>query len=1109
MRKYITIFITIFIVFILSSSGCNPFEDPGISNDPPIRIYFSEPGSDLNTGRNKNIDKVAIDLIEQAEQKIEIAVYNFNHVGILKALLSAKKRGIQLRFVGDIEEANSSAYKEILKSGVEYSLGNLNGIQHNKFLLIDEIFLFTGTGNFTEQGFLYNDNNFILIKDKKIAKHYTFEFEQMFNGSYGKSKVPFRLKNTFKLDNIKINIYFSPYDGENAINAMINSIDKAEESIYYMIYAFTHDEMASALIRAVNRGVVVKGIHDSGFLSGTSAEAFRLHSSAFDNKYGFDINGPYVFRDGNENKIEINKSYHGGKLHCKTLIIDPNSDRAVAYTGSFNWSGNAINSNDENLIEIRSKTVAQSLIRQWRKMHHLSYYLGGENFKENENGWSYINGSTAEMGDIIISEVNWAGIFAARTGEHVKNADFIEIKNRSNKTINLSHWVLQWGIDERQNHFPIPDLNNTYPDYEQSNSNNLSGITNTDKNHMVLYSDPFFADSAFTNENPEFDFNISGDAANAKYIIKISGTKEFKINKNSFKLRLYDKKMNLIDEAGDGGPVFYGNQADVTMPFNSSMERYDRNVWDNRKELNGANRGNLKSSWYQTELPQLSSSVLLTGVGIIDELSTTIPITSGNAGWNTSCFPGFNYALLIDKNNSYLIQYNNFKSVTNALENVKILYGESNISFDQNPLSEYYTDTRVKCFASTVTGAAVYKASSNEFSFINSADGYYFPDPENKNPNTADYFSGIRLTENYSAIVSQVDSLSSIEREPHIITYGKKLTNKGLGEISCSACKDNAEYIIHYIGPLNNKASIDYIYFNRMTPLRINSKTPPPELDSLKVIDEKSISIIYNQEVNKNDALDSSNYCLNTGAECISSLELNIVQDLQDDARYNILIENKLVYENSYIFSIINQIRDLNDRPLNSAAYYFSGFYPARAEVIFSEIGPEHSESRSDFIKLTVRDAGSIQGLRIFRFRSQDPELLYEFNAIFLPSGDSIVLHLNDNNACETSEDKIQSFNKNACDEALYSTADNNIWDVYSTIENGLSNSEDAILLSYGDFENPEPADFACYSRKDGVFSKTMIDEVIRKIYVMHTGLWHFSEKPVYGYNKVAVQNPV
>lgn len=129
--------------------------------------------------------KLVLYAINTSSKTIEIAAYSFTSKDIALALLSAKKRGVQIRVVADSKANENYTVVRFLKNaGVNVRLNNNYEIMHNKFMVIDGQSVQTGSFNYTASANKRNAENVILIKDNMpLASGYEKEFERLFNES--------------------------------------------------------------------------------------------------------------------------------------------------------------------------------------------------------------------------------------------------------------------------------------------------------------------------------------------------------------------------------------------------------------------------------------------------------------------------------------------------------------------------------------------------------------------------------------------------------------------------------------------------------------------------------------------------------------------------------------------------------------------------------------------------------------------------------------------------------------------------------------------------------------------------------------------------------------
>ncbi len=288
--------------------------------------------------------KAFINLVNNAKEKIDIAIYGYDEVpAITQSLINAKSRGVKIRFVYD--EAHNSAntfYKnnEIIKKLADENKSDKNTVaaksnilMHNKFIIFDNSIVFTGSMNFSKTGLSgYDENNVLIINSKEIANLYTEEFEQMLSGKFHKDKNKHSLSNRFQLGKSELEIYFSPQDKSS--HRIIQIINNARKYIYVPTFLITHEKISEALINAHKRGIDVKIIIDANSTSTTNTKHSKLRDSG----------------------IPLKTENYAGKMHSKTMIID---DEYIIM-GSMNFSNSGENKNDENMVVITNQNLAKN-----------------------------------------------------------------------------------------------------------------------------------------------------------------------------------------------------------------------------------------------------------------------------------------------------------------------------------------------------------------------------------------------------------------------------------------------------------------------------------------------------------------------------------------------------------------------------------------------------------------------------------------------------------------------------------------------------------------------------------------------------------------------------
>lgn len=121
----------------------------------------------------------AVDLvvkaIASAKHSIRVAAYSFTSKPIAVALLDARRRGVDVRLVVD-EERSSERYSAttfLANAGVPVRTDGRHGSQHNKYLVIDERTVQTGSFNYSAAAVGRNAENAIVLWDSpRVAQSY-------------------------------------------------------------------------------------------------------------------------------------------------------------------------------------------------------------------------------------------------------------------------------------------------------------------------------------------------------------------------------------------------------------------------------------------------------------------------------------------------------------------------------------------------------------------------------------------------------------------------------------------------------------------------------------------------------------------------------------------------------------------------------------------------------------------------------------------------------------------------------------------------------------------------------------------------------------------------
>ncbi len=294
--------------------------------------------------------------INNAQNRIFFAIYGIhNQDKIVNALMQAKERGVEIKWVTDYSYGDTDYYpdtrklEEILTDFKDDYSDNKtfsSKLMHNKFFIFDENKVFTGSSNVTQTDLTgFNANYAVLINSKEIADIYTEEFNQMYSGKFHNQKERFEHSPITFSDGTQISVFFSPND-KIITKQLIPLIDEAKNSIDISIFCITHKKLKEALISAHNRGVKIRIINDA-------TNASNMHS---------------IHQDLRKSGISVKTENYAGKNHSKVMIVDD----LYSVIGSMNFTSSGENYNDENVLIIKSSYLAKEMTKSfnltWRQI---------------------------------------------------------------------------------------------------------------------------------------------------------------------------------------------------------------------------------------------------------------------------------------------------------------------------------------------------------------------------------------------------------------------------------------------------------------------------------------------------------------------------------------------------------------------------------------------------------------------------------------------------------------------------------------------------------------------------------------------------------------------
>lgn len=327
-------------------------EVKGESTGDWYEVYFTSPVIPFDDVYTGGIEEHLIQKIDESQNTIDLAVFEFDLDKVMEALIRAKNRGVIVRAVYDNKYTDSDPQMaELISVGIIAVPDERSASMHNKFFVFDGQCVWTGSFNISVNAAYHNNENVLYFCSPEAAENYESEFAEMFSGKFGGSSpanTPFPV---FTIDGITIENYFAPED--DVMNQIISEVSAAQTSIHFMAYSFTYDDLADAMLQKMSHGVEVGGIFESFGANAPASECTTILTAGAD-----------ITLDGNPDTF-----------HHKVIIIDD----SIVIVGSFNFSANATDNNDENLLIVHDSSLALAYEQEYQRMKLQSIVPVGNN----------------------------------------------------------------------------------------------------------------------------------------------------------------------------------------------------------------------------------------------------------------------------------------------------------------------------------------------------------------------------------------------------------------------------------------------------------------------------------------------------------------------------------------------------------------------------------------------------------------------------------------------------------------------------------------------------------------------------------------------------------
>jgi phosphatidylserine/phosphatidylglycerophosphate/cardiolipin synthase-like enzyme len=304
-------------------------------------IYFTNPSCPPEEERYGGIDEIIAEDLLQAQRQVDVAAFDLDAEPIVNALIALEQQGKVVRVVTDDENEELGSIRRLRRNGISVVTDNRTGLMHNKFIVIDQRYVWTGSLNYTSNGAYCNNNNVVRIDSPELAGNFSAELDEMyFERSFGPTSPDRTLRKSIRINGVRIDNYFASEEEIAPIIARL--VETAEQEILVMAFSFTHEEIGEAILAQAAEGVAVRGVFES--------VGSQTPYSYYGPMAGSGLPTMTVRQDGNP-RI----------MHHKVIIID----RKVVLFGSFNFTANANDNNDENVLVVHDEEFAGYFVEEF------------------------------------------------------------------------------------------------------------------------------------------------------------------------------------------------------------------------------------------------------------------------------------------------------------------------------------------------------------------------------------------------------------------------------------------------------------------------------------------------------------------------------------------------------------------------------------------------------------------------------------------------------------------------------------------------------------------------------------------------------------------------
>lgn len=352
---------------VLVDTGVAP-ADTGVMMQPRFSAVFSV--RNAASSPSTIVEDTLVTLIRQAVpgSRIRIAVFNFSRNNVSAELVAAARRGVDVRIVLDggtptdpgtevpaLRTGLGAANVTVCTAPGTSCIGT--GIMHHKTFLFSQLsdgsrnVVVQASHNLTTTQLSMHNNAVIIRGDDALFAGYESVWEDL--------RRDIENPNYYRIidGTYATRAYFFPRSsGDTTVSILDNASCDATSRIRVAMAFFTDAriEVAQALARRARAGCSVSVVIGNGEIpAGTNVLSTLRAAGVVVTLYPTRTNG--------------------WGLHSKYLLIDApytGARRQLVFTGSHNWTGPALTSNDESLLKLEDTTLFNTYLNDWNHVRN-------------------------------------------------------------------------------------------------------------------------------------------------------------------------------------------------------------------------------------------------------------------------------------------------------------------------------------------------------------------------------------------------------------------------------------------------------------------------------------------------------------------------------------------------------------------------------------------------------------------------------------------------------------------------------------------------------------------------------------------------------------------